>query len=67
MTDFSAYYVAIAADNAWHAELIRLFGKQACNVRYTAKAQGEPGSKLNALYLIFRSTTNAWLKQMAKA
>ena len=35
-----------AADDAWSAELRRLFGKQAGDVRYTARGKGEVGSVL---------------------
>ncbi len=47
---FSAYYAAMDADEAYGAELRRLFGKRAGDVRYTAKGNGEPGSRLRALY-----------------
>jgi hypothetical protein len=45
-----AYHAAIAADDAWSAELRRLFGSSAGNVRYTKRGEGEPGSELRRLY-----------------
>ena len=44
------YYAAIAADEAWSAELRRLFGKRAGDVRYTYEGAGATGSVLRALH-----------------
>ena len=41
---------AIAADDAWSAELRRLYGDQAGDVRYTAKGAGANGSELRRLH-----------------
>lgn len=61
MRDFADYYAAIAADNAWMAELVRLYGpSHASHIRYTKRGQGEPGSTLNALYLDFYNKSAAW-------
>jgi len=38
------------ADDAWSAELERIFGRQAGTARYQPRGQGEPGSRLRALY-----------------
>lgn len=65
--DFSLYHAAIAADAAWSAELKRQFGKNAGDVRYTARGKGEPGSELRRLHATFRSTSDAWLKAMRAA
>lgn len=39
-----------AADDAWSLELRKAFGKQAGDVRYTARGKGDPGSVLRAAY-----------------
>jgi hypothetical protein len=44
------YNEAIAADDAWSAELTRLFGKQAGDKRYTKEGKGEEGSELRRLH-----------------
>jgi hypothetical protein len=49
-TDRDPYTEALAADDAWGAELRRLFGKRAGDVRYTERGAGEPGSELRCLY-----------------
>lgn len=45
-----AYYQALAADRAWSLELRYRFGDKAGDVRYTKRAEGEPGSELRRLY-----------------
>ncbi len=50
------------ADNAWSAELGRLFGKRAGDVRYTKQGKGEPGSVLRATHDEFCRTRDAWYK-----
>ena len=50
---------AYAADAAWSAELVRLFGKQACYKRYTAEGKGAEGSKLRRLHDNFRDCSSA--------
>jgi hypothetical protein len=44
------YQEATAAEDAWHNELVKQFGKQAGDKRYTKEAKGEPGSKLRQLH-----------------
>ena len=47
----TAYLKALRADNAWGAELIRAFGKDANRVqRYTVEGRGDTGSKLRKLH-----------------
>lgn len=43
------YVAACAADDAYGAELRRLFGARAGDVRYTLKGSGKPGSELRRL------------------
>jgi hypothetical protein len=61
MDDHGTYRAAIAADNAWHAELVRQFGsKHAIEARYKAACgdafrgncdgRGAVGSELRRLY-----------------
>jgi hypothetical protein len=54
-----AYAAAQAADDAWSAELYRLFGKHACNARYQPRGKGEPGTELRRLHEDFRTTSEA--------
>jgi hypothetical protein len=44
------HLVAQTTDDAWSAELQRLFGKRAGDVRYTKQGKGEPGTELRRLY-----------------
>lgn len=34
--------LAMAADDAWQAELVRIYGRQACNARYDARGKATP-------------------------
>ena len=43
------YRAAVAADEAYGAELRRLFGKLAGDARYAPEGDGEPGSELRRL------------------
>lgn len=36
------YRAAIAADQAWHDELVKVFGKRAGDARYTAQGSSTP-------------------------
>ena len=42
------YYAAVAADDAWGAELVKLFGKRAGDARYTIEGISTP--ELTRLY-----------------
>jgi hypothetical protein len=53
------YDAAMKADAAWQAELVRLFGKKAGDVRYQPAGEGPDGSELRRLYLEFRRTSDA--------
>lgn len=55
----SPYVDACAADTAWQAELVRLFGKRAGDVRYTSEGRGDPGSVLRSLHDEFVRATAA--------
>ena len=59
MTEYDEFK---AADHEWSAELKRLFGRNAGDVRYTKQGEGEPGTTLNACYLRFRRANDAWLE-----
>ena len=54
------YFAAVDADEAWQRELARLFGKNAGDVRYTAKGSGSYGTELNRKYLDFLRATSEW-------
>jgi hypothetical protein len=60
-----AYHAFVAADDAWQAELERLFGWRAGDVRYTTA--GRTGPTLAPLYAEFRRTCNAWYAAPAAA
>lgn len=51
---------AQAACNAWSAELQRLFGRHAGDVRYTLAGKGDAGSELRRLADEFTRTTTHW-------
>ena len=54
------YYAAIKADDAWHNELVRLFKKDAGDVRYTKAGKDEPGSVLRKLHDDWEVARDAW-------
>lgn len=60
--DFSKYYAAVAADNAWQAEIDRLYGEaHGSFVRYTSRSHGAEGTLLRALYIDRAAKVDAWL------
>lgn len=63
----NAYVAAKAADDAWSAELWRLFGARAGNVRYTAEGAGAAGSELRRLHDEFAATSEALRAAFAAA
>lgn len=52
--------LAIRADNAWMAELRRIYGRNACNVRYQPEGQGADNSQLRALYEAWNAANESW-------
>lgn len=38
------------ADDAWSAELVRVFGKESANARWQPRGKGEPDSELRRLH-----------------
>jgi len=61
-----ALNVALKAESAWFNELVRLHGRNACDVRYTEAAKGEKGSTLRQLYLDYRNATDYWRESIKK-
>jgi hypothetical protein len=53
------YDEAIAADKAWSTELVRVFGKQAGDKRYTKEGKGAEGSELRRLHDAFSECSAA--------
>jgi hypothetical protein len=53
---------ALAADEAWSAELQRLFGMRAGDVRYTVQGKGEPGTGLRRLHDEWVKANDEWVK-----
>jgi hypothetical protein len=49
-TVMDRHIAAQVTDDAWGAELRKLFGKRAGDVRYTSQGKGEPDSTLRQLY-----------------
>jgi hypothetical protein len=60
-TNHALYYAALEADNAWQAELVRLFKKNAGDIRYTDKGKGDPGSVLRTLHDQAETAKSAWM------
>ena len=48
------------ADDAWSAELQRIFGKDACNARYRPRGKGEPGTTLHNLHAVREAARITW-------
>lgn len=48
------------ADDAWSAELKRVFGKRSAEARYTKLGHGEEGSQLRALHDALIVARAAW-------
>lgn len=51
---------ALKTDNAWQAELEKVFGKQAGDKRYVRAGKGEPGTALRAAYEARQMAQEAW-------
>ena len=65
MTDHAAHIRTTlaafqAADDAWQAELSRIWGENAGDIRYTHHARGEAGTELRRLYEARMSASDAW-------
>lgn len=48
------------ADNAWDAELVRLYGVRAGDVRYRREGKGAEGSELRRLYVARQTAMKAF-------
>lgn len=55
---------ALRTDNAWTVELVKVFGKNAGDVRYLKAGQGFPGTPLNAAYLARTAAQEAWHNEL---
>lgn len=65
MTNAEIYRAAIKADEAFHAQLVRVFGKKkAGDARYNQSLWPPNDRKLKAAYLRFRRTGDRWMKVM---
>jgi hypothetical protein len=56
------YLAAVTADEAWHVELARQYGKAAGDARYDARGTATP--ELQRLHKAFRVANDAWLAFM---
>lgn len=58
---YTAEHLAFnAADAAWSAEIVRVFGKKNQDARYYPRGKGEPGSELRRLYDARDAARRAW-------
>jgi hypothetical protein len=48
------------ADDAWSAELVKVFGKQSGQARYEPRGKGNEGSKLRQLHDAREAARVAW-------
>lgn len=55
-----AFAATLAAEDAWQAEMVRRFGRDACNARYLPKGKGEEGSPLRQLHDALVAARTAW-------
>jgi hypothetical protein len=62
MANHPLYDAANTADAAWHAELVRVFGKNAGDARYDKR--GVSTETLRNLHTKFRETTSAWIAHL---
>lgn len=58
------YYRAIAADDAWHIELVRLFGNKASDARYDAR--GRSTERLIELWDAKLAADKEWMNEMRR-
>lgn len=57
----NATYLAFElADDAWNADLVRCFGKEACNKRYLPEGKGPPESDLRKAHDRREACRRAW-------
>ncbi len=54
------YKDALAADDKWHALLVKYFGNRAGDMRYQKAGEGLPGSDLNIAFLEFQYASAVW-------
>ena len=52
--------LALATDDAWSKELVKLFGKNAGDVRYREEGKGVEGSLLRRLYDARKEAQQNW-------
>ena len=50
MTTYDAYRAFATADEDWHRELARQFGRHAGDARYEPRGKGEPGTALRTAF-----------------
>lgn len=48
------------SDDAWGAELKRVFGKRSAEARYTSLGRGEDGSELRRLHDVRQAAQSTW-------
>ena len=56
----STYHAFVAADDQWHAELVRVFGREAGDARYDKR--GVSTEKLKSLYDERQEARLAWTR-----
>ena len=63
-TDFTLFYAAIAADDVFHEELVRVYGHNACNERYSMKPYAD--TELQTARTKWRTAMGAWADEMKR-
>ena len=54
----AAYYNMMDTDKAWQAELVKAFGRDACNARYEKRGRGAPGTPLQQAHDAWQAAMN---------
>ena len=62
MNVHDAYRAFMRADNAWHDELVKVFGKRAGDARYTPEGKSTP--MLKELHTAFQDAGLQWRRLM---
>lgn len=64
MTKLQAYEEFGKHNDAWSDELERIYGTDAGTARYDGRGKGEPGSRLNDLYIEYHHARAEWFKHL---
>lgn len=59
------YHAAVSADEAWHAELVKAFGKRAGDRRYDSDKSGHPMA-CRLAHAVWQQANEAWIAKMVR-